>query len=106
MLVAVEMGAVLSRYGQAVAEETRHGFRVLTYDMGAYRLFVIGSGAGEIAAAAACQLLIDRYEAELVVNFGVVGGLTEEMGQTKTCVVEKVVEEVRGMPNVIRVRVI
>ena len=26
-----------------------------------------------------------------MVNFGVVGGLTEEMGQTKTCVVEKVV---------------
>ena len=91
MLVAVEMGAVLSRYGQAVREETRHGFRVLCYDMGAYQLYVIGSGAGEIAAAAACQLLIDRYEVELVVNFGVVGGLTEEMAQTKTCVVEKVV---------------
>ena len=91
MLVAVEMGAVLSRYGKAMAEENRHGFKVLTYDMGEYLLHVIGSGAGEIAAAAACQLLIDRYEAELVVNFGVVGGLTEEMGQTKTCVVEKVV---------------
>ncbi len=91
MLVAVEMGAVLSRYGTALSEEIRHGFRVLCYDMGEYLLYVIGSGAGEIAAAAACQLLIDRYEVELVVNFGVVGGLTEEMGQTKTCVVEKVV---------------
>ena len=68
MLVAVEMGAVLSRYGKAMAEETRCGFRVFTYDMGEYLLYVIGSGAGEIAAAAACQLLIDRYEAELVVN--------------------------------------
>ncbi|MBQ5405040.1 MAG: 5'-methylthioadenosine/S-adenosylhomocysteine nucleosidase [Oscillospiraceae bacterium] len=91
MLVAVEMGAVLSRYGKAMAEETRCGFRVFTYDMGEYLLYVIGSGAGEIAAAAACQLLIDRYEAELVVNFGVVGGLTAEMARTKTCVVEKVV---------------
>ncbi len=91
MLVAVEMRAVLSRYGRALSEETRHGFRVLCYDMGEYLLYVIGSGAGEIAAAAACQMLIDRYEVELVVNFGVVGGLTEEMGQTKTCVVEKVV---------------
>ena len=91
MLVAVEMGAVLSRYGKAMNEETRHGFRVLTYDMGEYLLYVIGSGAGELSAAAACQLLIDRYEVELVVNFGVVGGLTEEMAQTKTCVVEKVV---------------
>ena len=39
----------------------------------------------------ATQMLIDRFEVELVVNFGVVGGLTEEMAQTKTCVVERVV---------------
>lgn len=91
MLVAVEMGAVLSRYGTAEREEQRHGFTVYTYDMKGYTLYIIHSGAGEIAAAAAAQLLLDRYEVELLVNFGVVGGLTEEMAQTKTCVVEKVV---------------
>ena len=91
MLVAVEMGAVLSRYGTARAVETRHGFEVRTYEMEGYTLYVMHSGAGEIAAAAAAQLLIDRYEVELLVNFGVVGGLTAEMAQTKTCVVEKVV---------------
>ena len=91
MLVAVEMGAVLSRYGTAEKSETRSGFQVYTYDMHGYTLHVISSGAGEIAAAAATQMLIDRYGAELVVNFGVVGGLTAEMARTKTCVVEKVV---------------
>ena len=91
MLVAVEMGAVLSRYGTAREVETRHGFEVHTYDMDGYTLYVMHSGAGEIAAAAAAALLIDRYEVELLVNFGVVGGLTPEMAQTKTCVVEKVV---------------
>ena len=91
MLVAVEMGAVLERYGTARAVETRHGFTVHIYDMGGYSLYVMHSGAGEIAAAAAAALLIDRYEVELLVNFGVVGGLTPEMAQTKTCVVERVV---------------
>ena len=91
MLVAVEMGAVLERYGTARAVEKRHGFEVHTYDMDGYTLHVMHSGAGEIAAAAAAALLIDRYEAELIVNFGVVGGLTPEMAQTKTCVVERVV---------------
>ncbi len=91
MLVAVEMGAVLSRYGTARSVETRHGFEVRTYEMDGYTLYVMHSGAGEIAAAAAAALLIDRYEVELLVNFGVVGGLTAEMAQTKTCVVEKVV---------------
>ena len=91
MLVAVEMGAVLSRYGTARSVETRHGFEVRTYEMDGYTLYVMHSGAGEIAAAAAAALLFDRYEVELLVNFGVVGGLTAEMAQTKTCVVEKVV---------------
>ena len=91
MLVAVEVEAVLSRYGTATRTERRCGFTVYTYDMRGYTLCVIHSGAGELAAAAATQLLIDRYGAELIVNFGVVGGLTEEMAQTKTCVVEKVV---------------
>ena len=91
LLVAVEMGAVLSRYGTARQTEERRGFQVLTYDMDGYVLYVMHSGAGEIAAAAATQMLIDRYEVELVVNFGVVGGLTAEMAQTKTCVVDRVV---------------
>ena len=93
MLVAVEMDAVLRRYGTAERVETRCGFETHLYDMGAYELYVIRSGAGEISAAAATQMLIDRFEVELVVNFGVVGGLTEEMAQTKTCVVERVVHE-------------
>lgn len=91
MLVAVEMDAVLSRYGATRKSEERCGFRLLRYDMDGYTLFVVNSGAGEIAAAAATQLLIDRCGVELLVNFGVVGGLTEEMARTKTCVVEKVV---------------
>ena len=91
MLVAVEMDAVLSRYGTAKTVENRHGFEMHQYDMGAYELYVLRSGAGEIAAAAAAELLIDRYEVEMIVNFGVVGGLTAEMGQTRTCVVERVV---------------
>ena len=91
MLVAVELDAVLSHYGSAVKQELCSGFPVLHYQMEAYSLYVINSGLGELAAAAATQLLIDRYQVELVVNFGVVGGLTEEMAQNRTCVVEKLV---------------
>ncbi len=91
MLVAVETEAVLSRFGTALKTERRSGFEVFLYDMRGYTLCVVHSGAGELAAAAATQLLIDRYGAELIVNFGVVGGLTPDMAQTKTCVVEKVV---------------
>ena len=51
----------------------------------------LNCGAGEIAAAAATQFLISQMEVDFIVNFGVVGGLTEEMTKTKMCVVESVV---------------
>lgn len=46
---------------------------------------------GEIAASAACQLLISRFGAEVVFNFGVVGALTEQSSLLSTVLVESVV---------------
>ena len=54
-------------------------------------LYVISCGAGQIAAAAGTQLLIDRFAVDIIVNFGVVGGLTPKMTVVKTCIVESVI---------------
>ena len=91
MIVAVEMDAVLARYGRAAGVERCGGFEVHRYEGGDYRLFIVSAGAGELAAAAATGLLIAGYGAEMVVNFGVVGGLTEDMALARTVVVESVV---------------
>ena len=91
MIVAVEMDAVLALYGEPKGKEQRSGFTIYNYENDTYNLYVINSGAGELAAAAATQLLITGYGAELIVNFGVVGGLTEAMTMAKTVVVERVV---------------
>jgi len=91
MIVAVEMSAVLERYGTAKDISLKHGFEVHTYEAESYIIYVVNSGIGELAASAAAQELIGQYGVELVVNFGVVGGLTEEMAQTKTCIIEKLV---------------
>ena len=40
-------------------------------------LYVIKSGCGEIDAASACQFLIDRFEVEIMLNYGVTGALVE-----------------------------
>ena len=91
MIVAVEMDAELSRFGSPKGEEKRGGFTVYRYENETYELCVVSSGAGEIAAAAAAELLITGYGVSLIVNFGVVGGLTEEMTMARTVVVERVV---------------
>ncbi|MBR5231616.1 MAG: 5'-methylthioadenosine/S-adenosylhomocysteine nucleosidase [Clostridia bacterium] len=91
MIVAVEIKAVLDKYGDALQEKNVCGYRVLEYKTPQYELIILNCGAGEISAASGTQYLISEYRVDMIVNFGVVGGLTEEMGKTKTAVVEKVV---------------
>lgn len=91
MIVAVEIKAVLDKYGSALEEKNVAGYRVLEYKTPDYELVILNCGAGEIAAAAGTQYLICAYKVDMIVNFGVVGGLTEEMGKTKTAIVEKIV---------------
>lgn len=91
LLVAVEMDAVLARYGAPQEKQLVDGFEVLRYENESYTVFAVNAGAGEISAAAATQLLISVFHVDLVVNFGVVGGLTPEMAMARTVVVESVV---------------
>ena len=91
MVVAIEVDAVLDRYGKAVHEEKLAGVNFMEYRTEYGTLYVAHSGPGEIAAAAATALLIGHYGAELIINFGVVGGLTPEMALARTAVVEGVV---------------
>ena len=91
LLVAVEMDAVLTRYGAPQETQQVDGFEVLRYENESYTVFAVNAGAGEIAAAAATQLLISVFRVDLLVNFGVVGGLTEDMAMARTVVVESVV---------------
>ena len=91
LVVAVEIDAVLQRYGEPLQSERFGSFDLRVYKSGRNELYVMHSGVGEIAAAAATQLLITVCKVDLLVNFGVVGGLTDEMALTKTCVVTRVV---------------
>ena len=89
MIVAVEISAAIKKYKSK--EVIKHGFRILETKVNNYELIIVNSTIGEIAAAAATELLISEYNVDLVVNFGLVGGLTETMSQTKLCIVDKVV---------------
>lgn len=91
LLVAVEMDAVLSRYGTPQSMLETDGFEVYCYEGESYSICAVNAGAGELAAAAATQLLISAFHVDLVVNFGVVGGLTPEMAMARTVVVDSVV---------------
>lgn len=51
-------------------------------------LYVIKSGCGEIDAASACQFLIDKFEVEIMLNYGVTGALVEGLAVSDLFVVK------------------
>lgn len=91
VVVAVEIDAVLSKYGEPKQTLKKYGYTVHTYENSDFIMFVLDSGAGEIAAAAGTQFLISEFDVDMILNFGVVGALTEEMSMAELCVVEKVI---------------
>lgn len=92
MIVAVEIQSVLDKFGARLTEQkNKAGYLVLEYSTEQYQLVIVSCGAGEIAAASGTQFLISEYHVDMIINFGIVGGLMEEMSKTKVCIVEKVV---------------
>ena len=91
MVVAVELSAAKQRYGKRMKQLPHRGFELHYVDNGNYEIFIVNCGAGEIASAAACQMLISEYNVDMIVDFGVVGGLTPEMKVARVCAVESVV---------------
>lgn len=54
-------------------------------------LYLIMSGVGEIAAATATQYLIDNFTVDGIINYGVVGALSDEHAERKVGIVSSVV---------------
>lgn len=93
MIVAMEreVEALLLRVGKPINVDSFGGYEVKIYAVGDNELYVVRSGAGEIYAAGATQMLITKYDVKMIVNFGICGGLTEDMALCRAVVVEKVV---------------
>lgn len=91
LIVAVEIEALKKKYGNPTETINIRSRTILKYKANAYELYALLSGAGEIAAAAATQLLISEFNVEIILNFGVVGGLSEEISRHRVCVVRDIV---------------
>lgn len=66
-------------------------YAVSRVTVGERELYFTQSGIGEISAGAATQYLISAFGCEEIWNFGVVGGLTDEMDYNHVSVVKRVV---------------
>ncbi len=67
-------------------------FSFYTFELGKHQaVLCCPPSVGEISAAGATQLLITHFGVDIVLNFGIVGALTQEMSVLSTVLVESVV---------------
>ena len=91
LVVAIEMDCIFDYYNNIEKLECPAGFQVYHTSRADCDIYIIRTGMGEVAAASGTQYLITKYGVGTIVNFGVVGGLTEDMNKCKLCVVSRVV---------------
>lgn len=92
LLVAVEIDSVLKSNFECVRKEQVGKFNIYIYMMNGNQIVVAHSGAGQTMAAAATEILISLYHVDYIINFGIVGALTETIGLEQVCVVDNVVD--------------
>lgn len=79
ILTAMEKEAT-SFIGVNACTETVGDFTVSKFNIGTNEVYlVVPPTVGEIGAAAGVQLLVCRYDVQAVLNFGIVGALTDEI---------------------------
>lgn len=91
LIVAIETDSIFAYYKEREQLDAPAGFDVYRIHSGANEIYVIHTGMGEIAAASGVQYVITKYGVDVIVNFGVVGGVTSEMKKQKVCVIDRVV---------------
>ncbi len=93
MVVAMdkEVAPFLEKMGKEQQVEKINGFTVRKFNFLDKIIYLVKSGIGEIYASSATQLLITKFEVDAILNFGVCGSLTEEIGVSDTVFVDGVV---------------
>ncbi len=91
LIVAIETDSIFEYYKDIETLESPKGFNAYYTKRGENEIYIIHTGMGVIAAAGGVQYAITKFGVELIVNFGVVGGLTEDMAKQKICVIDRVV---------------
>lgn len=54
------------------------------------KIIAINSGVGEVYASIATQYLIDHYSPSIILNYGVVGSLSDELTLKSTVIIDKI----------------
>ncbi len=91
LIVAIETDSIFEYYKDIEKLRCPKGYELYKTTRNGNEIFILKTGMGEIAASSGTQYLITKHRVKTIVNYGVVGGLTGEMGKEKTCIIKNVI---------------
>lgn len=77
--MAKELNVFLQSIGKEKSKIQTKAFTVYEYEISGKTVYLTDSGVGEVSSAIATQMLIDLFDVEGVINFGVCGSLDKEL---------------------------
>ena len=89
--LASETLSIYEKLGNVTNTSIIAGVKIYVIEIGKDTLYLACTGAGEIRAAQATQMLIDIFDVETILNFGFVGALSHSLSIGDVVIVEKVV---------------
>ena len=89
--ISKEFDAFKEKFGEPLEYIQEHNYQIMHFNNNDNDLYATQSSAGEIGAAATTQMLITKFDVEAIFNFGIVGGLHDDMKLHNICVVKDVV---------------
>ena len=89
--MAGETTPLYQKMGNATGEINVAGVTISKFDIDSNEIFLVRSGVGEIRAAMTFQLLVDRFDVDVVLNFGFVGSLDNRFDIGDIVLAEKIV---------------
>ena len=89
--MAGETTPLYQKMGKATGEIKVAGVTIFKYEIDGNEIFLVRSGVGEIRAAMTFQLLVDKFNVETVLNFGLVGSLDNRFDVGDIVFAEKIV---------------
>lgn len=82
----------LPEYGLVCKEVQTNPFVVHLVEIDDKRIYAILAGVGQTMASAATQHLIDKFNVSVILNYGVVGALVDNLGVKSTVLVDKIID--------------
>ena len=86
-----ELDAFKEKFGEPLEYIKEHNFNIMHFSNNNNDIYATLSTAGEIAAASTTQMLITKFDVKAIFNFGIVGGLHDEMRLHSMCIVKDII---------------